>query len=86
MKNVTPAKAGVQDLLKILDSGDLPADRSNSTSIFANNTEFLSFAPEVAYNFNEKFGVSAGVGMALYGKIIFASPSYSVGVFYKLTK
>lgn len=72
--------------IKSFKNGDLPADRSNSTSIFANNTEFLTFAPEVAYNFNEKWGVSASVGMALYGKIIFASPSYSFGVFYKLTK
>ncbi len=67
-------------------NGDLPAERSNSTSIFANNTEYLSFAPEIAYNINEKWGVSASIGTVFYGRIIFASPSYSVGVFYKLTK
>ena len=72
--------------IKSFKNGDLPADRSNSTSIFANNTEFLSFTPEVAYHFNEKWGVSAAVGTAFYGKFIFASPSYSVGVFYKMSK
>lgn len=72
--------------IESFQNGDLPAERSNSTSIFANNTEFLSFTPELAYQINDKWGVSAAVGTALYGKIIFASPSYSVGVFYKLTK
>jgi hypothetical protein len=72
--------------IKSFKNGDLPAERSNSTSIFANNTEFLSFSPEVAYQLNDKWGVSASVGTALFGKIIFASPAYSFGVYYKLTK
>lgn len=59
-------------------------DTPNSTSIFANNSEHFSFNPEIAYNINEKWGVSAGVGTALYGKLIFANPSYSVGVFLKI--
>lgn len=58
------------------------ADQANSTSIFANNAEHFSFNPEIAYNINDKWGVSASIGTALYGKLIFASPSYSVGVFF----
>lgn len=66
--------------LKNGDSTDTP----NSTSIFANNTEFISFAPEVAYNVNDTWGFSASVGTAFYGRIIFANPSYSFGVFMKI--
>lgn len=67
-------------------NGDLPAERSNPTSVFANNSEHLTFAPEVAVNLNEKWGVSAGFATALRGELIFASPSYSVGVYYRLRK
>jgi len=59
-------------------------DVSNSTSIFANNSEHFSFIPEVAYNVNEKWGFSASIGTALAGRLIFANPSYSVGVFVKI--
>jgi len=55
----------------------------NSSSIFANNSEFLSFSPELAYHINDKFGLSASVASALSGKIIFANSSYSVGVFFQ---
>lgn len=67
-----------------LKNGDTSADRSNSTSIFANNSEHLTFSPAIAYNINEKWGVSASFGKALSGEIIFANTSYSVGVFMKL--
>lgn len=56
----------------------------NSTSLFANNTEFLTVSPEIAYQFNEQWGVTASFATALAGRIIFANPSYSFGVFYKL--
>ena len=56
----------------------------NSTSIFANNSEHLTIAPELNYQFNPKWGVSAGFATALSGRIIFASPSYSVGIFTKI--
>lgn len=68
---------GVKSLL----NGDLPAERSNSTSIFANNSEYLSLSPEVAMRLGKHWGVSAGTGIALSGTLIFAAPSYSVGVF-----
>ena len=72
--------------IKSFKNGDLPADRSNSTSVFANNSEHLTFAPELSYNLNDKWGISATYGIALSGRLIFASPSYSFGVFYKLKK
>ncbi|MEZ4933631.1 MAG: hypothetical protein R2788_16105 [Saprospiraceae bacterium] len=72
--------------IKSFKNGDLPAERSNSTSVFANNSEHLTFSPELAYNINDKWGVSATYGIALSGSLIFASPSYSFGVFYKLQK
>lgn len=53
------------------------------TSIFANNSEFTSFSPELAFSFSEKFGVSASYATAFSGRLIFANPSYSVGVFFK---
>ncbi len=55
----------------------------NFTSVFSNNVEYVSFTPELAYNINKNFGVSAAVGVVSSGAIIFASPSYSIGVFYK---
>lgn len=58
--------------------------KENNTSIFANNSEHLTFGPEIAYNINENWGVSAGFGTALSGRLIYAATSYTVGVFYKL--
>ena len=69
--------------IESLQNGDAEKG-ANSTSIFANNQEFLSFAPELNWNFNEKWGASVGAGFALSGRIIYANPSYSVGVFVKL--
>lgn len=62
-------------------SGPLPAN----TSIFANNSEHLTFSPEIGYQLTDRVGVSATYGQALAGRIIFANPSsYSLGVFFKL--
>ena len=58
--------------------------RENSTSIFANNSEHLTFGPEIAYNIKGNWGVSAGFGAALTGRLIYAAPSYNVGVFFKI--
>lgn len=62
------------------------ADNFNATgtSLFANNVEYMSFSPEVAYNFTEALGISASYGTAFSGKLIYANPSYSVGIFLKL--
>ncbi len=68
-----------------LQNGTLSSD-SNSTSIFANNSEFTSYSVEAAVYLTKKFGVSASYASAFRGQIIFANPSYSVGVFLDLTK
>lgn len=60
------------------------SDDANTTSIFANNSEHVSISPEIAYQFNEKWGVSAGMAYAVSGRIIYAAPSYNFGVFMKL--
>ena len=57
--------------------------RENSTSIFANNSEHLTFGPELAFNITDEWGVSAGFGTALSGALIYAATSYNVGVYYK---
>ena len=66
-------------------NGTLSSD-SNSTSIFANNSEFTSYSVEAAVYLTKQFGVSASYASAFRGQIIFANPSYSVGVFLDLTK
>lgn len=58
------------------------AENTNSTSIFANNTEFSSVGLEASYYVKNGWGVSAGVAGAFRGEIIAAAPSYSVGIFY----
>lgn len=71
------------DVLKSLKNGSLP-NQVTSTSIFANNTEFTSVGFEINYTVNKKYGFSAGYATAINGRIIVASPSYSVGVFVNL--
>jgi hypothetical protein len=66
-------------------NGTLSSD-SNSTSIFANNSEFTSYSVEGTIYLTKQFGVSASYASAFRGQIIFANPSYSVGVFLDLTK
>lgn len=56
---------------------------SDGTSFFANNTEYLAIIPEVSYNVTKNFGIAASVGGAVLGRLIYANPSYSVGVFAK---
>ena len=56
----------------------------NFTSVFSNNTEYLSITPEIAYNINDKSGISLAIGVVSSGKIIFAAPSFAVGAFVKL--
>ena len=56
----------------------------NSTSIFANNSEHTSITAEVAYYITPKFGLAVSYASAFRGEIIFADPSYSVGVFVDL--
>lgn len=69
--------------LSSLKNGTLSSD-INSTSIFANNTEFQSVTLGAAVYVTEKLGIAADVSPALSGSIILASPSYSFGVFLDL--
>ena len=52
-------------------------------SIFANDTEFLSVTPEIAYALTDRLGVTASAGLAVRGEKILASPNYGVGVYLK---
>ncbi|WP_235296958.1 hypothetical protein [Portibacter marinus] len=58
----------------------------SSTSIFSNNSEFTSYGAEAAYYVTKRFGVSASFASAFRGRIIAAAPSYSVGLFYDMSK
>lgn len=62
------------------------AETVNSTSIFANNTEFTSIAVEANLYLNKHIGISGNVAGALRGEIIAAALSYSVGIFYDMNK
>ena len=53
-------------------------------SFFANNAEVTSLSAEVSYLFLKNVGASFTYGTAIDGKIIYAAPSYSVGVFLKV--
>lgn len=66
-----------------LKNGDT-AETTTSTSVFANNAEFVSTALEVNVYVTKKIGISASAAGALRGEIIAAAPSYSVGVFFDL--
>ncbi|MGB0839626.1 MAG: hypothetical protein ACPGXL_05775 [Chitinophagales bacterium] len=57
-----------------------------STSLFANNAEFVGIGIEANYYITPKVGVSASTAGAFRGEIIAARPSYSVGVFLDLSK
>lgn len=76
---------GRLDVVESLKNGATAAT-VNSTSIFANNTEFSSYSLEAAYYITPKIGVSASVAAAFRGEIIAAAPSYSVGIFLDLKK
>ncbi len=62
------------------------AEDITSTSIFSNNSEYISYSLEAAYYFTKKVGMSLSYASAFRGEIIAAAPSYSVGVFLDLSK
>lgn len=64
-----------------LKNGSL-ADPINSTSLFANNSEHLTISPEVAYRWNEHWGVSVNAARPITGRIIFAGNAFSIGLFH----
>ncbi len=64
-------------------NGETAATTQNTT-IFANNTEFISISVEGNYFITKNFGVSASYISAFRGEIIAAAPSYNVGIFYNI--
>ena len=55
----------------------------NPQSLFSNYREYLSLSPEISYHIDNAWGITVGAGTALLGKNIFASPSFTFGIFYK---
>lgn len=49
--------------------------------VFANNVEFTNLAGEIGYYITNKFGVSFNYTTILSGKITYAAPTYSGGLF-----
>ena len=68
------------NVVESLNNGSLNAQTSQG-SIFANNIEFVNLGGEVSYYFTKKWGASLGYTAILRGQIIYASPSYTGGVF-----
>lgn len=66
------------DVVNSLGNGNASVQ---SASLFGNNTEYASITLEGAYYLSKKVGVSLSYATAFSGAIIYASPSYSVGVF-----
>lgn len=76
---------GKLNIIESLKNGET-AETITSTSLFANNSEFTSLTLEASYYVTKKVGISASVAGALKGEIIAAAPSYSVGVFFDMSK
>lgn len=68
---------GVESFKNGTDAG------GTGNAIFANDTEFLSLTPEVAYALTDRLGMTASVGLALRGEKILADPNYGIGVYLK---
>lgn len=71
------------NIVKSQKNGSLSAANSDG-SIFANNVEFISIGGAVAWKFTKKIGLSFAYSSAVSGRVIYAAPSYSAGVFYLL--
>lgn len=72
------------DAIESFKNGATAASGGNGESLFANNSEYISYTFEGAYKVKEKWGVTASYAGAFRGEIIFANPTYSVGVFFDL--
>lgn len=71
-------------LLRVESLENQGFQETNAVTVFASNTEYFSYTYELIYDFNEKFGISANTGKAFSGRLIFANPTYSVGVHLKI--
>lgn len=66
-----------------LQNGTLTAQNTQG-SIFANNIEYMAVGGEVAYYITKKLGITLNYTSALSGRIIYANPSISGGIFLDL--
>ncbi len=71
---------GRLNAVQSLKNGSRSAQNSQG-SIFANNIEYTSIGGEVAYYITKKLGVSFAYTSAVSGRIIYANPSISAGIF-----
>lgn len=53
-------------------------------SLFSNNTEYLAYTYELAYNVTDKIGVAFNYAAVYNAKLILAAPTYSVGTYFNL--
>ncbi|MEP2026874.1 MAG: hypothetical protein ABJH98_08815 [Reichenbachiella sp.] len=68
--------------LNSLQNGDSTVE--NGASIFSNNAEYVGYTYEIAYNITNKIGATVNYGAVYSAKLIFANPSYEVGVYFNL--
>ena len=59
---------------------------SQSTSLYANNSEVLNFEFEAALYIYRRIGISCSFTNVLRGEIVAAAPAYSVGLFYDMNR
>ncbi|MFL1897159.1 hypothetical protein ACJRPK_15755 [Aquimarina sp. 2-A2] len=71
---------GRLNTVQSLQNGSKSAQNSQG-SIFANNVEYTSVGGEIAYYITKKLGISLSYASAISGRIIYASPSLSGGIF-----
>lgn len=72
------------DMVESLQNGAESNAFSDGATVFANNTEFFAYTYEIAAYVTDKIGISAAQGNVFNASLIFASPSYSLGVFLDL--
>ncbi|MEM8895879.1 MAG: hypothetical protein AAGC88_14955 [Bacteroidota bacterium] len=55
-----------------------------NNGVFSNNIEYLAITPEILYNVNGKFGVTASIGGAAFGNRLLAAPNFIAGIYWNL--
>jgi len=68
--------------LNSLKNGD--SNVENGASIFSNNSEYLGYTYEIAYNITKQLGATFNYGAVYSANLIFANPSYEVGIYFNL--
>jgi hypothetical protein len=65
-----------------LKNGD-SAITGGTAGLFANDQSYLVYGPEVIYQFNQSFGVTAGIEGATLAENVLSAPAFTVGLFLK---